>query len=246
VDLIEGRQPVREALRAGRSIDRILIADGARMKGTLDEIVALAASAEIPVVRVARAELDARASTRSHQGVIAEAAPYRARSWREGLMRAHQSGERPLFLALDGIEDPHNVGALLRSAEVFGVHAVLVPKRRAAPISATVAKVAAGALEHLIVDQVPNLERALAACRDEGLWIVSLAGESSQPIDDCDLLGEPIVLVVGAEGAGVSALIRKRSDQVVSIPRKGKISSLNASVAGAIALWETARKRQIA
>jgi len=244
VELIEGRQPVREALRAGRSIERIFIADGARLKGTLQDIVSLAKEAKVPIVRLARSDIDKRATTRAHQGVIAEAEPYRTRSWRDGLKQARASDEKPLFLALDGIEDPHNVGALLRSAEVFGVHAVLFPKRRAAPLTATVAKAAAGALEHLVVDQVPNLERALAACRDEGLWIVSLAGESSHPIDGCSLLGEPVVLVVGAEGAGVSSLIRKRSDAVVSIPRSGRIGSLNASVAGAIALWETARKRQ--
>jgi len=198
VELIEGRQPVREALRAGRSIRRVVIADGAQMKGVLAEIVTLARAAKVRVDRVPRTAIDARASTRAHQGVIAEAAPYRTRSWRDGLARARAASEQPLLLALDGIEDPHNVGALVRSAEVFGVHAVIVPARRAAPLTAAVAKAAAGALEHLVVDQVPNLDRALAACKDEGLWVVSLAGDGS----------------------------------------------LNASVAGAIALWETARKRR--
>jgi 23S rRNA (guanosine2251-2'-O)-methyltransferase len=214
------------------------------MKGVLAEIVTLARAAKVRVDRVPRTAIDARASTRAHQGVIAEAAPYRTRSWRDGLARARAASEQPLLLALDGIEDPHNVGALVRSAEVFGVHAVIVPARRAAPLTAAVAKAAAGALEHLVVDQVPNLDRALAACKDEGLWVVSLAGDAPAPLDACELLSEPVVLVVGKEGSGVSALVRKRSDATVSIPMAGQVGSLNASVAGAIALWETARKRR--
>jgi 23S rRNA (guanosine2251-2'-O)-methyltransferase len=244
VDVIEGRQPVREALRAGRSIRRILIADGAHNRGTLAEIVTLARTAHIRVDHVPRAALDARTTTRSHQGVIAEAEPYRTRSWREGLQRARDASEPALFLALDGIEDPHNAGALLRSAEVFGAHAVLLPKRRAAPPTAAMAKAAAGAMEHLVVDQVSNLDRALADCREEGLWIVALASEGEQPLDRCRLLEEPVVLVVGKEGAGVSTLVRKRADAVVAIPTTGRVGSLNASVAGAIALWETARMRR--
>jgi len=243
--LIEGRQPVREALRAGRPLSRILIAESAVPRGALAEIVELARAARVRIDRVPRAALDAKATTRAHQGVIAEAAAVRARSWREGLERARAAGEAPLFLALDGIEDPHNAGALVRSAEVFGAHAVLMPKRRASPLSASMAKAAAGALEHIVVDQVTNLERALADCKDEGLWIVVLSGDGEQPLERCELLTEPVVIVIGKEGAGVSALIKKRADTVVTIETKGHIGSLNASVAGAVALWETARKRRL-
>jgi 23S rRNA (guanosine2251-2'-O)-methyltransferase len=244
VELIEGRQPVREALRAGRQIRRIIVAEGAQEKGVLAEIVRLARAANVRIDRVPRVALDAKASTRAHQGVLAEAVPYATRSWRDGIARARAASEQPLLLALDGIEDPHNVGALLRSAEVFGVHAVILPERRAAPLTPAVAKAAAGALEHLIIDQVTNLDRTLAACKDEGLWIIALAGDAADPLDACELLGEPAVLVVGKEGKGVSVLIRKRADATVAIPMSGKIGSLNASVAGAIALWETARKRR--
>ncbi|MGZ4207406.1 MAG: 23S rRNA (guanosine(2251)-2'-O)-methyltransferase RlmB [Actinomycetota bacterium] len=241
---LEGRQPVREALRAGRSISRILIAEGAQNRGALAEILTLARGARVRVDRVSRAALDARATTRAHQGVIAEASAHKQRSWREGLKRARDAGEPALFLALDGIEDPQNAGALIRSAEVFGAHAVLLPIRRAAQPGAAMAKASAGAMEHLVIDRVPNLERALAACREEGLWIVALAGEAEETIESCGLLEEPVVIVVGAEGKGVSALVRKRADKLVSIPTSGRIESLNASVAGAIALWETARRRR--
>ncbi len=242
MDLIEGRQPVREALRAGRSIRRIMIADGAHTRGSLDEIMQLARGAGVRIDRVPRAALDERASSRAHQGVIAEAEQIRSRSWREGVQAAEAAGEPPLLLALDGVEDPQNLGALLRSAEVLGVHAVLVPKRRSAPLGPATAKASAGAMEHLVIDQVNSLERALWDCREAGLWIVALAADG-EDIRSCGLMEEPVVLVVGAEGKGVSRLIRDRADVRVGIPMQGKVGSLNASVAGAIALWEAARRR---
>lgn len=240
---IEGRQPVREALRAGRKIERIMIADGARPEGVLGEILREARERGIPVETVARALLDERAESRAHQGVIAVAEAYRTRDWREGVEAARAAGRAPLVLALDGIQDPQNMGALLRSAEVLGVDAVIVPSRRSAPLGAGVAKAAAGALEHLVVDQVANVERALASCRQEGLWLVALAGEADMTVDACELLAEPVAVVVGAEGSGVSALIRKRADALVRIPMRGRVGSLNAAAAGAICLWEAARRR---
>jgi len=243
VELIEGRQPVREALRAGRSMHRILIAQGARSKGTLTDIVELARERGVPVERVSANVLDERSTSRSHQGVMAEAEPYRTRPWREGVQAARKAGRAPIILALDGIEDPQNLGALLRSAEVFGVDAVLLPKRRSAPLGPTVAKASAGALEHLVIDLVSSLERALADCREDGFWIVALAGDQEDDIRGCALLDEPVAIVVGSEGAGVSRLVLERADARVSIPMSGRIDSLNASVAGAIALWETARRR---
>ncbi|HJT37977.1 MAG TPA: 23S rRNA (guanosine(2251)-2'-O)-methyltransferase RlmB [Actinomycetota bacterium] len=245
MDLIEGRQPVREALRAGRPLHRILIAEGAHSRGALAEIVELARAAGVRIDRVPRAAIEARATTKAHQGVLAEGAARAPRSWREGLAGARAAGELPLFLALDGIEDPHNAGALVRSAEAFGAHAVLIPKRRSSPLSAAMAKASAGALEHIVVDQVTNLERALASCREEGLWLVALSGDGDVPLERCTLLEEPVVLVVGKEGTGVSSLIRKRADAVCSIPLAGRVGSLNASVAGAVALWETARRRRV-
>lgn len=232
-----------ELLKGGRSIRRILIADTAHLSGALGEIFSMAREAGVRVDRVPRAALDARSRTRAHQGVMAETTTVEPRSWREGLARARAAGVPPLFVALDQIQDPQNLGALLRSAEVFGAHAVLLTKRRSAAITPMVVKAAAGATEHLVIDEVASLERALAACREEGLWVVALAGEGADPIDRCDLLSEPVVVVIGAEGTGVSPLIRKRADAVVRIPMRGRVGSLNASAAGAVALWEVTRRR---
>lgn len=222
---------------------RILIAEGGRERGSLAEIVALARGAGVRVDRLPRAAIDARARTRAHQGVLAEVEPYRFRPWREGIARAAARAEPPMLLALDGVTDPQNLGSLLRSAEAFGAHAVILPGRRAAPLTATVEKVAAGAVEHLAVDRVSSLERALADCRAEGLWIVGLAGDAEQELSGCELLGEPVVLVIGSEGRGLSRLVRERADAVARIPMAGRTGSLNAAVAGAVALYEARRRR---
>ena len=222
---------------------RILLAEGAVDRGSLSEILALARKAKVRVERRRRAELDARARSRAHQGVIAEVDEYRFRSWREGVELAQARREAPMLLALDGITDPQNLGSLLRSAEVFGTHAVIISSRRSAPITPVVEKAAAGALEHLIVDRVASLDRALADCRTSGLWIIGLAGDAPTGIHELELLAEPIVLVVGGEGKGISRLVRDRADQIVSIPMTGRTSSLNAAIAGAIALYEARSAR---
>jgi 23S rRNA (guanosine2251-2'-O)-methyltransferase len=240
---IEGRNPVREALRSGRAISAIYIAERAPQRGALADIVAAARRAGVPLTRLSRAELDARARSRAHQGVIAEAADVEFGSWRDGVAIARANGEIPLLLALDGITDPQNFGSLLRSAEVFGAHGVIAPGRRSAPITPAVEKAAAGALGYVLLDRVGSLERALAECRKEGLWIVGLAGDGETTLEALDLLSEPIVLVVGSEGAGISRLVRDRADALVRIPMAGRIGSLNAAVAGAIALYETRRRR---
>jgi 23S rRNA (guanosine2251-2'-O)-methyltransferase len=242
-DQIEGRNPVREALRAGRPIRRLLVAEGAASRGPLTEILAAARAAGIRVDRVPRERLDRMAASRSHQGVIAEAEGFRYRSWLEALAAAEQKGEPPLLLALDGITDPGNLGALLRSAEAAGAHGALIPARRAADVTPVVEKASAGALEHLILDRVPNLERALGDLRSKGVWVVGLHGAATGSIWTCELLTEPVVLVVGAEGRGLSRLIAKRADALVRIPMGGRIGSLNAASAGAVALFEAARRR---
>jgi 23S rRNA (guanosine2251-2'-O)-methyltransferase len=243
VERIEGRNPVREAIRAGRTISRILVATGAQERGTLAEIVETARAAKIRVDRVPRARLDHISSSHAHQGIIAEVEDYRYRPWREGLSLAEAQGAKPLFLALDGITDPHNLGSLLRSAEAFGVHAVVLPERRSSPITPVVSKASAGALEHLVIDRVGNLERSLAGIKYAGLWLVGLVGTAETSIDECALLEEPVVLIVGDEGRGISRLLRERADQLVRIPQGGRVASLNAAVAGAIALREARRRR---
>ncbi len=156
---------------------------------------------------------------------------------------AEEQGQPPLLLALDGITDPGNLGALLRSAEAAGAHGALIPSRRAADVTPVVEKASAGALEHLILDRVPNLERTLDGIRSKGLWVVGLHAEAPGTIWTCELLTEPVVLVVGAEGRGLGRLIAERADALVRIPLSGRIGSLNAASAGAVALFEAARRR---
>jgi 23S rRNA (guanosine2251-2'-O)-methyltransferase len=240
---IEGRNPVREALRAGRPVRRIFVAEGAVERGALGEILSMARNSHVRVERRPRKDLDARAQSRAHQGVLAEVDEYRFRSWHEGLDLARARGEAPMLLALDGITDPQNLGSLLRSAEVFGAHAVIVSSRHSAPITAVVEKAAAGAVEHLVIDRVSSLERALADCRKQGLWIVGLTGDAPSDLRALELIAEPLVLVIGSEGRGLSRLIRERADQLARIPMTGRTTSLNAAIAGAIALYEARAAR---
>lgn len=242
-DQIEGRNPVREALRAGRALTRILVADGAAARGPLAEILVAAREAGVRIERVPREKLDRMAASRAHQGVIAETGGFTYRSWKDALAIAEERGEKPLLLALDGITDPGNLGSLLRSAEAAGAHGALIPGRRAADVTPVVEKASAGALEHLILDRVGNLPRALEDLRAAGLWLVGLHGDAPGTIWSCELLTEPVVLVVGAEGRGLSRLIAERADALVRIPMAGRIESLNAASAGAVALFEAARRR---
>jgi 23S rRNA (guanosine2251-2'-O)-methyltransferase len=237
---LEGRNPVREALRAGRPIRRLLIATGT---AGVSDIVDAARAANVRVERVPRAALDSKASTRAHQGVVAELDEFAYRPWRDGVARAHDQGEHALLLALDGVTDPHNLGSLIRSAEAAGAHAVIVPSRRSAQVNATVEKAAAGATAHMIVDRVVNLERTLGDARDEGIWVLALDPHGANSVYEEPLLAEPCAIVVGAEGPGVSRLIAERADARVRIPLAGKTASLNAGVAGAIALFEARRRR---
>ena len=242
-DRIEGRNPVREALRAGRPIRRILVAEGIAERGLVAEIIVAARSAGIRLERVPRSVLDRAAAGRVHQGVVAEAEPYRYRRWEAAVESARARGEAPLLVAVDGITDPMNLGSLVRSAEAAGAHAVIIPRRRAAPVTPAVEKASAGALEHLPVDRVPNLERALDRAKSDGVWVVALQADSDMSIWQCDLLVEPLVLIVGAEGKGISRLVSERADARVRIPMGGRVGALNAAVAGAIALFEVRRRR---
>lgn len=242
---IEGRNPVREALRANVRIKSLLVATGVEERGTIAEILQMAADRRIEVRRVARAELDAMAETGANQGVIAEGPDYVYRPWQDAVKLAERNGEAPLLLALDGVTDPQNTGSLIRSAHNLGAHGVLLPSRRAASVNATVAKASAGSVWYTIVDLVTNLERALADCKKAGLWIVGLDGTADTEVSNCPLLSEPMVLVVGAEGAGLSRLLRERADVLIRIPQRGVIDSFGASVAGAIALYAAAEARSL-
>jgi len=243
VSQIEGRRPVLEALRAGRDLDEIWIARGARIAGPLADIVAEAERSGVSVVRVERERVDSRALTAAPQGVIAFAPSFAYASIEDALERARVAREPALLLALDGVTDPHNVGALARSAEAAGAHAILLPRRRSAGITPTVEKAAAGALAHLPIVEVPNMARALSDLQDRGIWVVVLDADAATDVDALDLATEPLCLVVGSEGRGVSRLIIDTADAACRIPLRGKVGSLNASVAGAVALFAVVRKR---
>jgi 23S rRNA (guanosine2251-2'-O)-methyltransferase len=240
--LIEGRRPVLEALRAGRPVDRIVLASGVGRAAVAD-LLDLARRRGVEVETVPRTVVDAEASTGAHQGVLAVVAPIEPVDLLELLALPLAGREPPFFLALDGVEDPHNLGALARSAEAAGCHGLVVPRHRSAPLSAVAVKSSAGALQHLPVAQVPNLPRAVERLRDAGVWCVGLTADADASLFDLQLADEPVCVVVGGEGAGLHRLVREACDALVRIPMAGQVESLNASVAGALALFEVRRRR---
>lgn len=239
---VEGRNPILEALRAGVHVRWIRVARGAGEKGTLAEIVTLADKRGVRIHRVERKELDDSSESGAHQGVMADIA-FHYRPWQEAVAAARANGEAPLLVALDGVTDPQNAGAIIRSAHVFGAHAVLLPSRRSVSITPSVVKASAGAVWHLAIDDVGNLERTLAECMADGIWIAALDGSAEIEVSNCPLLSEPLALVVGSEGSGVSRLLLERADVTVKIAQSGHFDSLNASTATAIALYVVARSR---
>lgn len=240
---LEGRRPVLEALKHNKPIDRLLVrvdSDGA-MTGTLKVIAAKAREQGVVVTTVERAKLDALAQSGNHQGVIALCPAKDYVEVEDILAIAASKNEPPFIIVLDGITDPHNFGAILRTAEAGGVHGVIIPKRRAVGLTGAVAKTSAGAIEHVPVARITNLSRTIEDLKSAGLWIVcgDFYGTS---IYDADLSG-PVALVIGAEGAGVSRLVKEKADFTLSIPMLGNISSLNASVAAGIMIYEVVRTR---
>ena len=241
--LVGGLHPVRELLRAGGDVHRILLATGRGEDRTTEELLALAAAAGVPVTRVEREELDRRTDGLTHQGVVAVAGSFPTVTLETVLERAARSGEVPLLVALDGVTDPHNLGSIARTAEAVGAHGLLLPGRRAAGITPTAEKAAAGALAYLPVVEVGNMVRTLAQLAAAGIWSLGLDGDAEVELADHPLVGEPCALVIGAEGAGLARLTRERCDGLVRLPMHGQIASLNASVAAGIALYELRRHR---
>ena len=240
-DIIEGRNAVIEALRAGRPIDKIFIAKGERDR-TLGHIAARARDAGVPVVEADSRKLDAMSPFGAHQGVIAQAAVRAYCTLEELLAVAHERGEAPFLIACDEVSDPHNLGAIIRTAECAGAHGVIIPKRRSAGLTATVDKTSAGADEHMAVARVANLPSALETLKKQGLWIYGAAAEGSAPLWKTDFTG-PVCMVIGSEGDGMGRLVRECCDFTVSIPLLGKVSSLNASAAAAVLMYELVRQR---
>ena len=240
-DIIEGRNAVIEALRAGRTIDKIYIAKG-ETDSALGHIASKARSTGIVVVDCDRRKLDAMSVTKAHQGVIALCAVREYCSVDDILSAAEQSGEPPFVIVCDEISDPHNMGAVIRTAECVGAHGVIIPKRRSAGLTAIVDKASAGAAEHMLVARVPNIPAALKQLKDSGLWIYGTAADGASSMWDTDLTG-PAALVIGSEGEGIGRLVRESCDFILSIPMRGSIDSLNASAAASVLMYEILRQR---
>ena len=240
-ELIEGRNAVTEALRAGRSIDKIYLAKG-ETDATLGHIASSAREKGIVVVEADRRKLDAMSVTKSHQGVIAVVAVKEYCSVGDILDTAAERGEAPFIVVCDELSDPHNLGAIIRTAETAGVHGIIIPKRRSAGMTQIVSKASAGAIEHMNIARVSNLSAAIRELKDNGVWVFGAAGEEGDSIYRTDFRG-PMALVIGSEGDGMGRLVRENCDLLVNIPMKGKISSLNASAAAAVILYEAVRQR---
>ena len=240
-DMIIGRNPVIEAMKAGRSIDKILVKSG-EPEGSLKKIVSKAKSMRITVVETDRRKMDTLCEGENHQGVIAYVSAYEYVSPDDILDAAKEAGEAPFVVVCDKITDPHKLGAILRTARAAGVHGVIIPKHESVSLNATVAKVAAGAAEVVPVARVTNLAATLDYLKDNGLWITGADASGDKTLWEADLSGA-VGLVVGSEGAGMSRLIKEKCDFLVGIPMKGNCESLNASVAASLMMYEVARKR---
>lgn len=237
-NLLVGRNPIREALRAGRDIEKLLVARG-ELIGSAREIVAMAKDAKIVVQEVARERLDAMAP--NHQGLIAVASAYSYKTVDDMLALAKERGEAPLLVILDGVTDPHNLGAIIRSAECAGAHGVIIPERRAVGLTPSAVKASAGAVEYLPVAKEVNLTRTIERLKKEGIWIYGAAmnGEDYRKVN----FSGAAAVVIGSEGEGMSRLVAESCDKIVSLPMKGHIDSLNASVAAGILLYAVAGAR---
>ena len=242
-EFLYGRQPIRELLRANRRrVASLFLLASARPSEELDEVLALAAERKVKLLRVDSLRLSGMVGEVNHQGIVAEVFPFRYVSYKKMLSDAGQETQ-PLFLFLDGLEDPQNVGSLLRSAEAAGVTGVIIPEHRAVGITPAVVRASAGAAEHMSIAKVPNLVRCMKLLQERGVWFAGLeAGEGAKLISEQDLTG-PIGLVVGSEGKGMRRLVRETCDYLVKLPMCGNVSSLNAGVAGAIAMFEVLRQR---
>lgn len=239
--LIEGRNALTEALKSGRAIDKLYVAEGSTDR-SLARLAALAKEAGAVVVPTDRRKLDQMSPTGAHQGVIAAVAAHAYASLEEVLALAESRGEAPLIVICDELSDPHNLGAILRTAECAGAHGVVIPKRRSVGLTAVVAKTSAGAVEYLPVVRVANVVNAIRELKEKGVWVYGTAADADSGLYRTDLTG-PAAIVIGNEGAGMSRLVRESCDVLVSIPMKGQISSLNASAAAAVMLYEALRQR---
>ncbi len=241
-DIIFGRNSVSEAIKAGRPLDSVLVARGERT-GSIPKILSDAKKADVPVKEVDRKKLDYMCGHANHQGIIAVGAVKEYSSVDDIFALAEERGEPPFIIVCDEIEDPHNLGAIIRTAEAAGAHGVIVPKRRSAPLSFAVAKTSAGAVEFMHVARVTNIPQTIDELKSRGVWVYC-ADMDGEAFYSCNLKGA-VALVIGSEGNGVGRLVKEKCDVVLSMPMKGKINSLNASVAAGILMYEISKQRDI-
>src|SRR5579883_642899 len=242
-EYIWGRNPVMETLHAGQRVKRILLAEGMREAPVLATITQEAQRQHIPVDFVPRARLDQLSHNAVHQGCVAQVVERSYASIDEILAHAQARQEAPFLLILDAIQDVNNLGSLLRTAEAAGLHGVIIPQHRAAEVNATVVKTSAGATEHILIAQETNITRTIEYLKKQNIWVIGLAGDAHTLYTDTDLTG-PLALVVGNEGKGISRLVREHCDLLIKLPMRGYVNSLNAAVAGSIAVYEALRQRQ--
>lgn len=242
-EIIAGKHSVTEALRSGRTINKIWIAENAQ-KHLTQPIIFEAKKLGVVIQQVDKRKLDQMAPGMQHQGVVAQAAPYAYAEVEDILQAAEAKGEAAFILLLDEIEDPHNLGSILRTADCTGVHGVIVPKRRSAQVTATVSKTSAGAAEYVPVARVTNLGQTIEELKERGIWVVGTDVSAPSEMYDTNVFDGPVAVVIGNEGKGMGRLIREKCDVLVKLPMKGQINSLNASVAAGVVMYEVLRRRR--
>lgn len=240
-DIIEGRNSVIELLNSNRDINKIFVQNGER-HGSINKIIVMAKENKVVVTEVEKSKLDFMSKTKNHQGVIAVVPPFNYCEVEDIIDFAREKQEDVFMLILDGIEDPHNLGSIIRTAETAGVHGIVIPKRRSVTVNSTVSKVSAGAVEHMKIARVNNITDTIRKLKEEGLWIIGTDGDAKTLYYNQDLKGD-IAIVIGSEGFGMSRLVKENIDIAVKIPMKGKITSLNASVSAGIIMYEAVKQR---
>lgn len=240
-DIVAGRNAVLELLKSGKDINKIFV-ERAEKHGSINEIIAKAKDARIVLVECDKSKLDFMAE--NHQGVVAVVPPFDYSEVEDILDLAKEKGEDPFVLILDGIEDPHNLGSIIRTAETAGCHGVIIPKRRTAQVNSTVSKVSAGATAYVKVARVNNLNETIRKLKDAGLWVIGTDGSAKTMYYNQDLKG-PLAIIIGSEGFGMSKLVKDNADILIKIPMKGKITSLNASVSAGIVIYEAVKQRLV-
>ncbi len=240
-DIVEGRNAVLELLDSDRDINKIFVQSEER-HGSINKIIAIAKENKVVVTEVEKSKLDFMSKTKNHQGVIAVVPPFNYCEVEDILEYAKSKNEDVFILILDGIEDPHNLGSIIRTAETAGVHGIIIPKRRTVTVNSTVAKVSAGAVEHMKIARVNNITDTIRKLKENGLWIIGTDGSATTLYYNQDLKGD-IAIVIGSEGFGMSRLVKENTDMLVKIPMKGKVTSLNASVSAGIVMYEAVKQR---